>query len=193
MENTSYATRIDGATCKTLGKKAFFSWLVLLLAFNQPSNQSIIFVCFQRHGVHVRPGYGHLYNNFSGRQISHFEDLESALKFVNARPDSEKIIFLHSGRHFAEPIVINTAIQIIGACAGNDLNIMQNVWIENQKDTTISFVDGSLGAYLGYCNVVFNPDKACPIQHTNHYALQIMDETDVVIDHCAIHSSSLGK
>lgn len=70
---------------------------------------------------------------------------------------------------------------------------MRNVRIENQRDTTISFVDGSVGAYLGYCMVMFNPDKTCQIPHTNHYALQIMDETDVTIDHCIIHSSSFGK
>lgn len=70
---------------------------------------------------------------------------------------------------------------------------MRNVIIENQKNTTISFIDGSTSAYLGFCSVLFNPDKGCSAPHTNHYALQIIDETDVIIDYCSIHSSSFGN
>ncbi|KAI1720717.1 right handed beta helix region domain-containing protein [Ditylenchus destructor] len=145
-----------------------------------------------RHGVHVRPSQSTIYDNQPGRRIAHFESIEPALKFVEARPDLEKLIFLHTGRHTPEPIVVGSAVQIIGASAGTEHNIMRNVILENQKDTTISFIDGSLGAYLGYCTVIFNPDKGCPLNtpHTNHYALLITDESDAVIDYCIIHSSS---
>uniref|UniRef100_A0A915EMP9 F-box protein 11 n=1 Tax=Ditylenchus dipsaci TaxID=166011 RepID=A0A915EMP9_9BILA len=143
-----------------------------------------------RHGVHVRPGQSPIYDRQPGRKIAHFESIELALKFVEARPDLEKLIFLHTGRYTPDPIVIGSAVQIIGASAGADVNIMRNVVLENQKDTTVSFIDGSLGAYLGYCTVIFNPDSQCSAPHTNHYALQITDESDVVIDYCIIHSSS---
>uniref|UniRef100_A0A914HHA9 F-box protein 11 n=1 Tax=Globodera rostochiensis TaxID=31243 RepID=A0A914HHA9_GLORO len=142
-----------------------------------------------RHAVHVRPGMNALYNQ-PGRRISHFECIESALKFVEARPQIAKLVLLHSGHHTPEPIVINSAVQIIGASAGSDLDVMRAVSIESQKDTAISFVDGSLGSYLGYCSVAFNPDKVSLQPHINHYALQITDETDVVIDHVIVHSSS---
>nr|CAD2147798.1 unnamed protein product [Meloidogyne enterolobii] len=145
-----------------------------------------------RHGVHVRPGQSEIYSQ-PGRSISHFECIETALKFVEARPNLPKLIFLHTGRHTPEtPIIIGgTSIQIIGASSGTELNIMNSVIIENQRDTVVSFVNGSLGSYLGYCTTVFNPDKATTSQlHVNHYALQIVDETDVVIDHVIIHSNS---
>ncbi|KAL3101334.1 hypothetical protein niasHT_028090 [Heterodera trifolii] len=142
-----------------------------------------------RHAVHVRPGMNALYNQ-PGRRISHFDGIESALKFVEARPQMAKLILLHAGRHTPEPIIISSAVQIIGASSGSDLDVMRAVSIENQKDTAVSFVDGSLGSYLGYCSVVFNPDKVSPQPHINHYALQITDETDVVIDHVIVHSSS---
>lgn len=142
-----------------------------------------------RHGVHVRPCMGSLYSQ-PGRRISHFDCVESALKFVEARSQIGKLIFLHAGRHSPEPIVIGSAVQIIGATAGTELDIKRAVIIENQKDTAISFVDGSMGAYLGYCTVIFNPDKISSQPHINHYALQITDETDVLVEHVIVHSSS---
>lgn len=113
-----------------------------------------------------------LYNQ-PGRQISHFDCIESALKFVEARPQLAKLILLHTGRHMPEPIVVGSAVQIIGASAGTELEVMKAVMIENQKDTTVSFVDGSSGSYLGYCSVLFNPDKVSSQPHINHYALQV--------------------
>jgi hypothetical protein len=130
-----------------------------------------------------------------GRRISHFESIEGALKFVEARPHMAKLIFLHTGRHTPEPLVIGSGVQIIGASAGTELDVMRAVIIENQKDTAVSFVDGSLSAYLGYCMTMFNPDRVCLIlliiinistilfapfkisttPHINHYALQVLN------------------
>ena len=142
-----------------------------------------------RHGVHVRPGMGNLYSQ-PGRRISHSDCIESALKLVEARPQMAKLIFLHTGRHSPDPIVIGSAVQIIGASGGSELDVMRAVVIESQKDTTVSFIERSLGAYLGYCTTIFNPDKVTSQPHINHYALQITDDTDVVVDHVIIHSSS---
>lgn len=61
-----------------------------------------------------------------GRRLSHFECLESALKFVEARADQEKLVFLHTGRYAPEPISISSAVQIIGASkdfCGKRLNV----------------------------------------------------------------------
>jgi F-box protein 11 len=140
-----------------------------------------------RHGVHVRPGFASLYASQPGRQLSFFECIEAALKFVEARADKEKLIFLHTGRYAPEPVVINSAVQIIGASSGPNIN--RNVFIENPKDTTMSFVDGAAGAYLGHCTVIFNPENPSAA-HTNHYALHITDGCSPVIDRCNIHSSS---
>jgi len=98
------------------------------------------FFIFKRHGVHVRPGQSEIYSQ-PGRSISHFECIETALKFVEARPNLPKLIFLHTGRHTPEtPIIIGgTSIQIIGASNGTELNIMNSVIIENQRDTVVSF------------------------------------------------------
>jgi hypothetical protein len=37
---------------------------------------------------------------------------------------------------------------------------MRNVVVEQADDTTVSFVDGSISAYLGYVSVLFNPEKS---------------------------------
>jgi hypothetical protein len=50
-----------------------------------------------------------------GRKIVHFDALDAALKFVEARNNREQLIFLHSGRHTPPPIVINSRVHIIGA------------------------------------------------------------------------------
>jgi len=85
----------------------------------------------KRHGVHVRPGKSTIYESQSGRKISHFENMETALKFVDARSDlKEKLIFLHSGRYNLDPIVISSAVQIIGASAGVEAQVMRNVVLE---------------------------------------------------------------
>lgn len=67
------------------------------------------------HGVHVWPGEGARFTGQSGRRIAHFESIDGAVKFVEARPDEEKLIFLHSGHYRLEaPINITSSIQIIG-------------------------------------------------------------------------------
>lgn len=67
---------------------------------------------------------------------------------------------------------------------------MRSVIIENAEDTTISFIDGAVNAYLGYVSVLFNPEKMCPNPHASHYALHITDNASPVIERCLIHSSS---
>lgn len=74
--------------------------------------------------------------------------------------------------------------------SGPSQNIMRNVVVEQAEDTTVSFVDGSIGAYLGYVSVLFNPEKTCPNPHASHYALYITDNSTPVIERCLIHSSS---
>jgi F-box protein 11 len=70
---------------------------------------------------------------------------------------------------------------------------MRNVILENAEDTTLSFVDGSENAYLGYVSVLFNPEKLCPNPHASHYALHITDNASPLIERCLIHSSSSRK
>ncbi|PIO71294.1 parallel beta-helix repeat protein [Teladorsagia circumcincta] len=68
-----------------------------------------------RHAIHVRPRYAHIYEGHIGRSIPHFETLTQALQFLDAEPEREKLILLHTGHYFPEPILISTPVQIIGA------------------------------------------------------------------------------
>ncbi|VDM72001.1 unnamed protein product, partial [Strongylus vulgaris] len=68
-----------------------------------------------RHGVHVRPRYAQIYEGHIGRSIPHFETLTQALQFLDAEPDREKLILLHTGHYFPEPILISSSVQVIGA------------------------------------------------------------------------------
>lgn len=90
-----------------------------------------------------------------------------------------------------QSVVISSPVQLVGAAPGLDaMEVMRSVVVENTRDTTISFTGGSLGGYLGYMTVLFNPDRQSATPHVQHYALQLVDETDAVVDHCLIHSSS---
>ncbi|KAI1729858.1 F-box protein dre-1 [Ditylenchus destructor] len=146
-----------------------------------------------RHGVHVRPRQSSVYDKQPGRRIAHFESIEPALKFVESRPDLEKLIFLHTGHHMTEHVVIENAVQLIGASGGTEHDIVQNVTLETPKGTTISFNNGCLNAYLGYFMLIFNPEKPCPLHtpHMKRYILLNSHETDVITDYCIISSSSL--
>uniref|UniRef100_A0A7I4YUY6 F-box only protein 11 n=2 Tax=Haemonchus contortus TaxID=6289 RepID=A0A7I4YUY6_HAECO len=142
-----------------------------------------------RHAIHVRPRYVHIYEGHIGRNIPHFETLTQALQFLDAEPEREKLILLHTGHYFPEPILISTPIQIIGASSQCPIN--KAVVVEQRDDTTITLVEGSTGAYIGYLTLRFNPDKAPPaVPHQQHYALQVTEETSPLIDRCHINSTS---
>ncbi|CAD5229775.1 unnamed protein product [Bursaphelenchus xylophilus] len=142
-----------------------------------------------RQGVHVRQdmanGVGHC-------KIAHFDTIEGALSYVEARPDHEKLIFLHTGTYQVDSTVnIPNGVQIIGASA--EQKIAQSVVIDSVVDTTVAFTGGSLNCYLGYIKVTFNPVELCPATHANHYALLVTDDSSPLIEKCIIHStSSLG-
>uniref|UniRef100_A0A915BBH6 F-box only protein 11 n=2 Tax=Parascaris TaxID=6254 RepID=A0A915BBH6_PARUN len=145
-----------------------------------------------RNGIHVRPRRAHLYEGQKGRSMLHFERLELALRFLEARPDREKLIFLHTGHYFPEPIIIDSPVQIIGA--SSDACVQQSVIIENKSETTISFVEGSAGAYLGYVTVHYNPEQPSVVAQSQHlyYALLITDDTSPSIEKCTFSSCSAG-
>ncbi|CAI4231347.1 unnamed protein product [Auanema sp. JU1783] len=151
-----------------------------------------------RHGIHVRPGKAHIYEGHSGRKMTHFERIDDALRFLDASSSrAEKLIFLHTGHYFPDPIVIDSAVQIVGASKGTEIN--KQVVIEQKNDTTISFIENSakiysIDAFLGFVTIKFNPDKPpdgdTPVPyHQQHYALQITDETAPTIDRCHINST----
>ncbi|VDD96295.1 unnamed protein product [Enterobius vermicularis] len=143
-----------------------------------------------RNGIHVRPRYSHLYEGEKGRSLVHFDRLELALRYLEARPDREKLIFLHAAHYALEPIVIDSPVQIIGASSA--MNIQSTVILENKTETTISFVEGSAGAYLGYVTVQYNPEPTFPGPQNIYYALLVTDETNPTIERCNFSSCSNG-
>uniref|UniRef100_A0A0K0CYE8 Doublecortin domain-containing protein n=1 Tax=Angiostrongylus cantonensis TaxID=6313 RepID=A0A0K0CYE8_ANGCA len=74
-------------------------------------------IVLKRHGVHVRPRCAHIYEGHIGRSIPHFETISQALQFLDAEPEREKLILLHTGHYFPEPIIISSPVQIVGASA----------------------------------------------------------------------------
>ncbi|CAD5225831.1 unnamed protein product [Bursaphelenchus okinawaensis] len=139
-----------------------------------------------KHGVHVWPGMG---DRLARRKIAHFETIDGALKYVEARPDHEKLIFLHAGEYYIDSTVhISNKVQMIGASAGP--LVRDKVTIMNSVDTTVAFTDGSNNSYLGYMNIIFKPHQQCPNPHAQHYALLVSDDATPMIEHCTIRSSS---
>ncbi|GMS80229.1 hypothetical protein PENTCL1PPCAC_2404, partial [Pristionchus entomophagus] len=139
-----------------------------------------------RHGVHVRPGCSSVYEG----RMRHFERIEHALLHVSVQSTHEKLIFVHTGHYTPDPIAITTDVQLIGASPG--YSVPTNVLIENRQDTTMSLMEGSAGAYVGYMTISFSPEVN-PIPnptHQAHYAVMVCDEASPIIDRCIIHSSS---
>uniref|UniRef100_A0A183U810 Integrin_alpha2 domain-containing protein n=1 Tax=Toxocara canis TaxID=6265 RepID=A0A183U810_TOXCA len=81
------------------------------------------------------------------------------------------------------------------AISGSDLCVQQSVIIENKSETTISFVEGSTGAYLGYVTVHYNPEQPSVVAQSQHlyYALLITDDASPTIEKCTFSSCSAGK
>uniref|UniRef100_A0A0N4Z5C7 F-box only protein 11 n=1 Tax=Parastrongyloides trichosuri TaxID=131310 RepID=A0A0N4Z5C7_PARTI len=140
-------------------------------------------------GVHVRPGMSSIYESHAGRNMMHFDTIELAVRFLETTNTSERLILIHTGHYNPPPIVINKAIQMIGAAPGPD--VMKKVIIENTTATTISFIDGSVNAYLGFMTIRFNPDRNSAQPHQLNYAIQVQDEASPTIDRCIIYSSSV--
>lgn len=63
----------------------------------------------------MRPNYAHIYGDRDGHSIPHFEKIEDACRYYETHQDHEKLIFIHEGTYFPEPLVIHSAVQIIGA------------------------------------------------------------------------------
>ncbi|XP_015784789.1 F-box only protein 11-like [Tetranychus urticae] len=76
---------------------------------------------------------------------------------------------------------------MIGAAPGN---VAENVILEKNSDSTITFIEGSRRAYLGYVTLKFTPDTTSCVPNHKHYCLEITERCSPTIDHCIIRSSS---
>ncbi|VDO32166.1 unnamed protein product [Haemonchus placei] len=118
-----------------------------------------------------------------------FRQLCARCRFLDAEPEREKLILLHTGHYFPDTLLL-----------GSQCPINKAVVVEQRDDTTITLVEGSTGAYIGYLTLRFNPDKAPPaVPHQQHYALQVLNshhahttltKTSPLIDRCHINSTS---
>ncbi|XP_015785252.1 F-box only protein 11 [Tetranychus urticae] len=97
------------------------------------------------------------------------------------------LIFIHSGKYKPEGLFIDSSIAMIGAAPGN---VAENVILEKNSDSTITFIEGSRRAYLGYVTLKFTPDTTSCVPHHKHYCLEITERCSPTIDHCIIRSSS---
>lgn len=145
--------------------------------------------------LHVRQGYKEEYESnvlrYQGRSVTFFNTIEQAIKHKN--PDGEDsdplpIILIHSGVHRPDFLTIDCNIMMIGAAPGN---VAENVILEKETGSTITFVDGAKQAYLGYVTLKFSPDVGNSSNaHQKHYCLEITDNSSPTVDHCIIRSTS---
>ncbi|XP_046327836.1 F-box only protein 11-like [Haliotis rufescens] len=143
-------------------------------------------------GFHVRPGYASLYNprgkRLKGRNLMCFECIEQAYSYVDTEEVENPLIFVHSGLYQGEFLLIDISVSIIGAAPGN---VMDHVIIERESESTVMFVDGAKGAYLGYLTLKFTPDITSSVPHHRHYSLEIAENCTPTVDHCRIKSTSV--
>uniref|UniRef100_T1L5X7 Uncharacterized protein n=1 Tax=Tetranychus urticae TaxID=32264 RepID=T1L5X7_TETUR len=92
------------------------------------------------------------------------------------------LIFIHSGKYKPEGLFIDSSIAMIGAG--------MFIYHKKNSDSTITFIEGSRRAYLGYVTLKFTPDTTSCVPHHKHYCLEITERCSPTIDHCIIRSSS---
>ncbi|XP_028969124.1 F-box only protein 11 [Galendromus occidentalis] len=156
--------------------------------------------------LHVRPGYAD-----RGRPRTYFDTIESALNRTedmdnsNAfhrddrlllsdspaadAPNQPPLILIHSGTYKGEFIIVDSPIMMLGC--GPGWNPADKVILERDSESTITFVEGSRGSYLGYLTLRFSPDVTSSVPHHKHYCLEINENSAPIIDHCIIRSSSV--
>jgi F-box protein 11 len=123
-----------------------------------------------------------------GRSIAYFDTIQSALEFFD---DAESpLVFVHKGSYQGEYLVVETNVNIIGCSSGN---VAENVTIERDTESTVTFMEGARSSYLGYVTLKFSPDISSSVPHHKHYCLEIGENCSPVIDHCIIRSTSVGK
>lgn len=141
-------------------------------------------------GLHVRPGYQSQYNNnpehYRGRNIMYFDTIEAA--FMYSEELENPLIFIHTGVYKGDYLIIDTNVAMIGAAPGN---VADNVILERESESTITFVEGAKEAYLGYVSLKFTPDITSSVPHHKHYCLEVTENCSPTIDHCIIRSSSV--
>uniref|UniRef100_A0A3Q2Z7S6 F-box domain-containing protein n=1 Tax=Hippocampus comes TaxID=109280 RepID=A0A3Q2Z7S6_HIPCM len=141
-------------------------------------------------GAHVKPGFAeHFYSNpsrYKGREnMLYYDTIEDALGGVQ-EAHFEGLIFVHSGIYTDEWIYIESPITMIGAAPGK---VADKVVIENTRDSTFVFMEGSEDAYVGYMTIKFNPDDKSAQHHNAHHCLEITVNCSPNIDHCIIRST----
>uniref|UniRef100_A0A8C7QEA4 F-box domain-containing protein n=1 Tax=Oncorhynchus mykiss TaxID=8022 RepID=A0A8C7QEA4_ONCMY len=141
-------------------------------------------------GAHVKPGFAeHFYSNpgrFKGREnMLYYDTIEDALGGVQ-ESHFDGLIFVHSGIYTDEWIYIESPITMIGAAPGK---VSDKVVIENTRDSTFVFMEGSEDAYVGYMTIRFNPDDKSAQHHNAHHCLEITVNCSPNIDHCIIRST----
>ncbi|CDR18340.1 unnamed protein product [Oncorhynchus mykiss] len=115
----------------------------------------------------------------------YYDTIEDALGGVQ-ESHFDGLIFVHSGIYTDEWIYIESPITMIGAAPGK---VSDKVVIENTRDSTFVFMEGSEDAYVGYMTIRFNPDDKSAQHHNAHHCLEITVNCSPNIDHCIIRST----
>lgn len=141
-------------------------------------------------GLHVRPGYHEQYENnpehYRGRNITYFDTIDSAFNYSEELENP--LIFIHSGVYKGEFLIVDTNVALLGAAPNN---VAENVILERDSESTITFVEGARDAYLGYLTLKFTPDITSSVPHHKHYCLEVTETCSPTIDHCIIRSTSV--
>lgn len=108
----------------------------------------------------------------------------------NSDEPPQGIIFLHKGVYKDEYLIIDNDVALLGASSGN---VAENVTLERDSESTVTFVEGAKRAYAGHLTLRFAPDTAGTITHHKHYCLEVGENSSPTIDHCILRSTSVGE
>lgn len=118
--------------------------------------------------------------------MTYYNTIQDALE----AGDEDVLVFLHAGTYQGEYLCIDSNVTLIGAAPGN---VAENVILERDTESTITFSEGAKQAYVGYVTLKFSPDVTSTVPHHKHYCLEIQENCSPTVDHCIIRSTSVGK
>nr|XP_032803539.1 F-box only protein 11 isoform X3 [Petromyzon marinus] len=141
-------------------------------------------------GAHVKPGFAeHFYNNaarYKGREnMLYYDTIEDALGGVQ-EGHFDGLVLVHSGLYTDEWIYVESPITLLGAAPGK---VADKVIIENTRDSTFVFMEGSEDAYVGFVTIKFNPEDKSGNHHNAHHCLEITVNCCPAIEHALIRST----
>ncbi|XP_022668659.1 F-box only protein 11-like isoform X2 [Varroa destructor] len=166
---------------------AYFDTIESAFAYTEEMDSTTNGTTFAHQSGHQGP---HSLTVSSGINNSRDDESSGRNGCLGTTPERlHPLILIHSGNYKNEFLVVDSPVHMLGC--GPGWNPAETVVLERDTESTITFVEGSRGSYLGYVTLRFAPEVCSNVPHHKHYCLEINENSAPIIDHCIIRSQSV--